>query len=441
MWSLLNIVLFLSYVTGALALSGWPDGLVSPRRASQPPIVRESRGLYLISPDEPMSVFIEGNTPSQLLRTADTARAGRRRQQIPAAPASEQRTLQLENLIEDAIQAQPLIVWGAGRRRQQVPTPAPVVEQETIQLDGIREDEVPAIMEQLDDPVVRAESHRTSSLPYSCYYKLPSSLRFTEQLLGSIKSESIILFSGGDSLERRQSGFAKLSAQSIERFAKHQGYQNIFLDQLSYDRRLIHGSVRYTPHWHRVFALKALRAKFPQAKYFVWLDDDILVPYHDTDMLNHYVNLMEKDLGWHMLYASEGHDFVLNSGMFFMKNTDLAFDTYDKALEIGVQRNGFLARNFGHEQGAIIMARERMNLKEAIKIFPHRSGPYNFNTFARVASWDPPDAVSAYGDAFVHFLSKPHGEREAGMNVIIREVQEWRQAVPQTCRYPRALKQ
>lgn len=271
-----------------------------------------------------------------------------------------------------------------------------------------------------------------------CLEGLPSSLSFVEKLRFPLKPSDIVIFSGGHSFERRQSGYCRLSAQSIEQLAKHHGYRHVFLDQLEYNRELKIGHVTFAPLWHRVFAMPALRAAFPDARFFVWLDDDILVPYKETDMLNHFVNYLALSDQFQMLYGTEGADYVLNSGMFIMRNSDFSFKAYEKAIELALRDNARLAHNFGHEQEAIAKVRSLYGYERQILLIEHRYGRHNFNTFARDVLQDSPEMKAVYGDAFVHFTGQDGITREQKMLVIMKEVDKWRRALPHYCKFPLA---
>jgi hypothetical protein len=175
-----------------------------------------------------------------------------------------------------------------------------------------------------------------------------------------------------------------------------------------------------------VFALPDVQRRWPKAKYIVWFDDDILVPYPETNMLNHYINMMEADPDWEMTYGEEGAEYVLNSGMFLMKARDFGYNVYKRALEVGLEDNHELARNFGHEQGAIITIRHRDGLERFIRVISHRDGVYNFNTFARNSGYDKEGMRARPGDAFVHFTGHHSGTRFRMMKELIESVQEWR---------------
>jgi hypothetical protein len=182
--------------------------------------------------------------------------------------------------------------------------------------------------------------------------------------------------------------------------------------------------------------MPALRKSFPDAKYFVWMDDDILVPYPETDMLNHYVNMMEADPGFHMLFASEADEFVLNSGMFIMRNNNFTSWAYEEAIKIGCENDGYLSWHFGHEQTSIAEVRHRYRLQQQIRVLPHRDGLYNFNTFARWARQDTPDMVVQQGDAFTHFLSGNGAAKLKRMQDWLKPIDAWRARVPETCKFP-----
>lgn len=279
------------------------------------------------------------------------------------------------------------------------------------------------------DPLLQPASSNNDT----CLVNLPSALSFIEPLV-NIRPKEVVLFSGGDSLRRRQTGFGRVSSAALQDFASHHGYKLVFLDQINYEKSLQYGGLTFKPQWHRVFAMAELRAMFAEAKYFVWFDDDILVPYKETDMLNHYINMMEAEEDWQMLYGLEGADYVLNSGMFIMKNTDFSFRVYQETLDVALEEDGRLAYNQHMEQEAIAIIRSRHSLHDKIRVISHRDGPYNFNTFARDCSWDPPGLKSEYGDAFVHFLGDQQKERN--MNAVMRLMLHWRKQKPIRCSYP-----
>lgn len=283
---------------------------------------------------------------------------------------------------------------------------------------------------------LRAFEWEYDSPQIRCLQGLPSSLSFTEKLRSPLMPSDVVIFSGGESLERRENGYSRLSAQSIELFALTHGYRYVFLDQLEYNKALKVGDIIFSPHWHRVFAIPALRAAFPDAKYFVWLDDDILVPYRETDMLNHYINYMELSDQFQMMYGDEGDDYVLNSGFFIMKNTEFSFNAYKQAVELALTNNAQLAHHFGHEQEAIAKVRSMNGYDNQILILEHRHDRYNFNTFAREARQDTPGMKAIYGDAFVHFTGQNAITREQKMLMIMKHVDQWRRAVPSFCTYP-----
>lgn len=269
-----------------------------------------------------------------------------------------------------------------------------------------------------------------------CKFRLPSALSYIEPLKESIRPDQIVIITGGDSLARRQSGFANLSADSMKEFAGYNGYKLVFLDEVNYDKSLTYKGIKFHAMWNRVFALPAIRKMFPRAKYFVQMDDDILVPYKETHIVNHLINKMEGDQEWLMTYGEEGGSYVLNSGFFIFKNTDFAFDAYQQAIDIGTENNGHLASFFGHEQEAIVQVRKRNCFEHHIRVLPHRQGHYNFNTFARNAGWDPVGVKAVMGDSIVHYLGHSAETRFQKMTELIRDVEEWRRMHPKRCTYP-----
>lgn len=267
--------------------------------------------------------------------------------------------------------------------------------------------------------------------------EIPHCLSFQEPLVGGLRPEDIVIFSGGDSLKRRKELFGAITSEALTAFAGHHGYRLAFLDELEYDTSRTHAGTKYHPAWCRVFAMPALRSKYPDAKYFVWLDDDILVVHEETDMLNHYINKMERDPSWEMTFVEEGAQLVLNSGMFIMRSTNFGFDNYKQLLDIGLEDDGKLAREFGYEQDAMAIHRKRHGLQDSIRIIKHREDPvYGFNLFSRRAVWDALDAWAYWGDAFVHFLGATAKTRDWHMRLWLVRKREWKRKLPASLNLP-----
>lgn len=304
------------------------------------------------------------------------------------------------------------------------------------QLEPEPEIKPPLFQENLDDA---SRKLNLTAMPYGLdwdQYFVPDSLRFVEPLAPQLKPKDILILTGGDSKQRRLQGFPMLTAESVTAFAAHHGYQLAFLDELEYDQSLKFEGVIFHVFWQRVFALPAVRERYADVKYIVWLDDDILVPYPETHMLNHYVNLMEAEPGWEMTYAEESLNYVLNSGLFILKNRDFGHNVYGMAKIIGLENSGHLARFFGHEQDAIIEVRKRYGLQEQIRVLSHRQGLYNINSFFRETPYDPPGSRWKEGDAFVHFLGCPGHVRLTRMQVLQQNVKDWRLSIPSHVNFP-----
>jgi hypothetical protein len=166
------------------------------------------------------------------------------------------------------------------------------------------------------------------------------------------------------------------------------------------------------------------------------MDDDILVPYPETHMLNHYINDMEKNPDWDMLFGEEGDPFVLNSGFFIFRNNDNVFDLFERVLRVGLEEYGRLARYFGHEQEAFVILRKREHLGLKLRVIPHRDRVFNFNTFERECAIDFEGMRARPGDAFVHFLGASPEVRLTKMQDTLDRVAQWRKAVPPGHTFP-----
>lgn len=267
---------------------------------------------------------------------------------------------------------------------------------------------------------------------YACLKGLPSALSFREPLNLNVKSSEIVLYSGCHSGMARRTGFRLLTSNALKELAAHHGYTVKFLDELEYKK--LEG---FVPQWLRVFALPALRIACPFAKYFVWLDDDILTPYPETDMLNHYINLMENDPDAMMMFVREPPPVKLNSGFIIMKNSQFVVEAYMEAIRIAREPQTQWTTRFGYEQDAIIEYIHRHPEHYAkFMLRPNREGPYNINTFVPNVGTDFPGAQFRAGDAFVHVLGGTNESRLRDMLDIIDRIKFWRRGRPTYCNYP-----
>jgi len=283
-------------------------------------------------------------------------------------------------------------------------------------------------VQHMAQPTISHETFRDPSDP--CQKGLPDALSFSETLRTSVLSSEIVLFSGGDSRERRTTGFGQISSEHLMAFAQHHGYNLVFLDTLEYEKSLTYGGASFSHHWHRTFALPQLRRLFPEAKYFVWMDDDILVPYPETDMLNHYINIMEVDLSMHILVGDDIHTQVLNSGLMFTRNTDFVFWFMEELKQVGLEDQARLSKQSFQEQSCMVILRQRHNFDRKIRVITHREDRYNFNTFVDVSQ-----IQARTGDAFVHFVNLNADRRLEKMQAMIEEVFAWRSSLPAHCSF------
>lgn len=271
---------------------------------------------------------------------------------------------------------------------------------------------------------------------YSCFLHAPNCLTFVEPLVDSLKPGDITIFTGGDSFERRQKGFARISADTISEFSRHHGYNLIFMDQLKLEQPT--NGHRFTPHWDRAFALADLRSRFSTSRYFVWIDDDVIVPYYETDTLNHWINLMEADPEWEMMFAIEVESVFLNSGMIVFKNHDFAFGLYKVLVNF---HSGKWASTPLYEQSALVeylnMPENRHLLGSKIRRINTRQGQYTFNNFLRCALVEE-FQFGRYrkGDAFAHILGTPNPIRDIYAAKLMEDVDNWRDSFPSHCKYP-----
>jgi hypothetical protein len=222
-----------------------------------------------------------------------------------------------------------------------------------------------------------------------------------------LNPSDIVILTGGDR-RPRQGSFADISWRQIKALAETHGYclENIL--DLPFDKRLEYKGVRFAPYWLRVFAMPAAAKKYPEARYFVWLDDDVMVPYASTHMLAHYINILYSEPGGHFLFTSDVYGRPINSGIFIMRNVEWAHEFMMRVREVGLEDGARLAHKIFHEQEAISILNEREGLWKSrhIMVVSKRQGHFNINTFFVQAK---------FGDAFIHLagLSRANRDRQA----------------------------
>ena len=265
-----------------------------------------------------------------------------------------------------------------------------------------------------------------------CYRDVPSALAFQEPLVSSVKPYEIVVYSGCHSARDRQSGWRATTGMALAKLAVHHGYIIRFLDEVQ-----IEFDYSFAPQWLRVFALPALRKSFPSAKYFVWFDDDIIAPYHETDMLNHYINIMEGNGEARMLFVREPPPVMLNSGFIIMKNTEFVFDVCEKVKSIAREPGVIWATRHGYEQDAVIeYIKRNPQLSSKFLLLPNRQGIHSINTYIPNTTTNFPGATNKPGDPFVHVLGAPPDRRARDIQNLVKAAEAWRASLPPGCTYP-----
>lgn len=268
-----------------------------------------------------------------------------------------------------------------------------------------------------------------------CIESIPDSLAFIEPLKAPLQPSDILIYSGGQSYERRTSGFGEITSEYLRRFANHHGYNLVFLDELDYDRTLELRKIKFEPSWHKIFAFKSAIERYPNVKYVVWLDDDILVPHNETDMLNHYINMMEEAPEIEILIGDDIDTQVLNAGMFFARASQFTRLVMEEALfQIGFENDGHFTKNLHFEQSCIKALRDRQGPEDKIRVISHRDGLFNFNTFANI-----PELMAKPTDAFIHCLSMPPEIKLRFIEKHLNLIDQWYQSLPSNCSYPMKL--
>lgn len=263
----------------------------------------------------------------------------------------------------------------------------------------------------------------------ACTENIPDSLSFLEPLINGLTASGILIYSGGHSYERRTSGFGALTSKCLRDFCDHHGYNLVFLDELKYEP--VYNGTAFSPQWHRVFAYEHLKAMYPHVKYIVWIDDDILIPYPETHMLNHYINKMEEDTNIEMMLADDIDIQELNTGMMVMRNSQFTSWVVSNLPMIGLEFNAHFATEPLYEQDCLKILRHRHALQTPIRVIHHRDGRYNFNSLVNV-----PGMKARPTDAFIHFLGISGEARAERMKVFLHRATVWRASVPSNCTYP-----
>jgi hypothetical protein len=100
-------------------------------------------------------------------------------------------------------------------------------------------------------------------------------------------------------------------------------------------------------HFRRCDILKRASHKFPNGKWFVWLDTDIFVNRMNTT-IESVIDLSDTNILYHFFYETEKNKFSVNTGVKFVSKEGINIES-----EIWNLRNDDLWKKFPYEQKVI----------------------------------------------------------------------------------------
>lgn len=271
-----------------------------------------------------------------------------------------------------------------------------------------------------------------------CIVDLPSCLSYREPLSTSLDPSAITILFGSESQLKRSHGSGQLAYEAIQAFAAHHQYRLLAMDEIDYGQSLLFG-MNYHEHWAKVFAMRMLRNVHPGAKYFVYMDENILAPFPDTHLLNHYINMMEADAEWKMLTVEARDHTLINTSLIIFKNDDFCFHVLNQSLHYAANNDKNLVTDAPFEQAALAhLLRSQDPASLPHRPMPAHNPPHSLNTlywlnFAEAAG--PLDRFQ-YGDGLVRLPGGNEYHKLRAMRGILEEAAMWRKGRPESCSYP-----
>lgn len=230
-----------------------------------------------------------------------------------------------------------------------------------------------------------------------------------------------------------------MAFHSIKDLAAHHGYNIIRMDELKMDLSSKLDAGRYHPKWKKLHTMSALRSAHPHSKYFIFIDENLLAPHPETDVFNHYINMMEAEPEWKMLTTQPPSHNVINTSLMVFKNDDFCFSAFSQSIEYAQNVLKELVKNGPHEKGALAQYLRSVDIDGVHhRTVPAQGPPYSLNTiyWLNFCEASGPLDRYEYGDAIIQFPGDLDGFKMRAMRGVKQEAEAWKKARPSFCNYP-----
>jgi len=208
-----------------------------------------------------------------------------------------------------------------------------------------------------------------------------------------VEQSDIVLVSGHWPLDI---SFAINTRKTIDYYCSLHNYDFYYDEQQPTEIELHH------LHFRRCDILKRAASKFPNAKWFVWLDADIFVNRMDTT-IESVIDLSDTNILYHFFYETERNKKNVNTGVKFVSREAIKIES-----DIWDLRNDDLWKRFPYEQKVI---NEKIIPEYSDRIIIHE--PHIMNCLDRL--YPIKDGL------FVHLCARTTEYRNNIMNLLMEK--------------------
>lgn len=113
--------------------------------------------------------------------------------------------------------------------------------------------------------------------------------------------------------------FAQQTRKSFEKYTSKHGY-NFF-----YDEDLPESEEVYVLHYQRCSSIQKASVKYPDTKWFVWVDSDVYVNKYDLPVETQ-IDLTDSNILYHLFHEQNWGIYPINTGVKFVNKKALGYE-------------------------------------------------------------------------------------------------------------------
>jgi hypothetical protein len=113
--------------------------------------------------------------------------------------------------------------------------------------------------------------------------------------------------------------FARVTRKSVEKYTNLHGYG------FYYNEDEPESTETHVLHFYRCVILEKASTKFPEAKWFIWLDSDIYITNYHMKIEDH-INLQDENILYHLFHEKYWGGYPINTGVKIVNRKALYFE-------------------------------------------------------------------------------------------------------------------